>query len=127
MTLGDHLRSAAATPPTGVFPCAVFAADWVVACGYLDPFDFLREATDSEALRSFSRAGGVEEMAREAMAAIGLEPVDSPALGDVGVIARPTLDGYDRACAIYADGRWVTLGARGIEAGPAEALAIWRL
>lgn len=127
MNLGDHIRTAALTPPAGVFPCAVFAADWVVARGYPDPFDFLRDASPAAAMRRYVAAGGVEGLAREGMARAGLSPALVCGFGDVGVIERATLDGENRACAIYADGRWVTLGARGIESGPATALAIWRL
>lgn len=127
MTLGEYLREAASRPTGGIFPCALFAADWVVACGYNDPFDFLRGADGVGAMRHLVRAGSVEMLAREGMARAGLKVSLLGGLGDVGVIERPTLDGRNQACAIYADGRWVTLGARGIESGPANALAIWRL
>jgi hypothetical protein len=32
----------------------------------------------------------------------------------------------DEAAAIWTGERWVTLGLRGLDFGPAEALAVWR-
>jgi len=126
MNLGDYIRAAAERPTTGIVPCALFAADWVVLCGHDDPFAFMRGDNEREAMRKLVAARGVLGLAERGMEGLALPRVDEPQLGDVGVIEAPTDDGVHQACAIYGDGRWVTLGLRGIEAGPAQPLAIWR-
>jgi hypothetical protein len=85
---------------------------------------------DSErsALLQIKRGGGLAALWARGMAAIGATLVDdwdSLQSGDVGVIRRATACGTNEAAAIWTGERWVTLGLRGLDFGPAEALAVW--
>lgn len=122
--LGEYLTRAAMARP-GAIPCGYFSADWVVACGGADPLAFMRGDSEVKAAARFARHGALE-LARLGAIEAGLPEVDEPRTGDVGVIQRETDDGRGECCAIYSDGKWVSLGVRGLDAGPAVALAVWR-
>lgn len=85
---------------------------------------------DSErsALRRIVEGGGLTALWTRGMAAIGAEAValDDAGAGAVGVIVRATHCGTNEAAAIWTGTSWVTLGLRGLDFGPAEALAVWR-
>jgi len=99
-------------------------ANWVRARTGRDPAAHLRGRYHTRLgwLRIANRAGGltalVDDLARQA----GLERMDQPRLGAVGIVAGP--DGPTGA--IFTGRRWVTKAPRsGLTAGPAVALAIW--
>jgi hypothetical protein len=127
--LGEYLKAVGGrrAPANCVIPCALFAADWVVACGRPDPLAFMRADTERQAQRRLIQARlRLLPLAQRGMSEAQVPEVDEPRTGDVGVIERPTVCGLDEACAIYGDGRWITLGLYGIEAGPGDALMVWR-
>jgi hypothetical protein len=125
VTLGDYLARAATAPTGGPVPCGFFSADWVVAQGGRDPLAFMRSDSEVKAAARFARHGTLE-LARLGAIDAGLPEVDEPRTGDVGVIERAS-DCGGVVCAIYSDGKWVSLGVRGLDAGPAVALAAWRV
>jgi len=106
-----------------------------------DPMAFIRGQYDSEmsALRRINKGGGLVSLWARGMAdAIvpdhtnvehegGLTIIPDIKPGDVGVIRRATVCGTDEAAAIWSGERWVSLGVRGIEAGPAVVLRCWRV
>lgn len=124
VALGDYLLRAATGKPSGAIPCGFFSADWVVAQGGPDPLAFMRRDSETKAAARFARYGTLE-LARLGAIDAGLAEVDKPRTGDVGVIERAS-DCGGVVCAIYSDGKWVSLGQRGLDAGPAVALAVWR-
>jgi hypothetical protein len=85
---------------------------------------------DSErsALRRIAEGGGLAALWSRGMTEIGAEAcgLDDVRAGDVGVIARATQCGTNEAAAIWTGTRWATLGLRGLDFGPADALAVWR-
>jgi hypothetical protein len=129
MLLGEYIRGAIARPwEWGEVDCCTFAADWAVLCGRADPMGFIRGCYHTElgALRKIKKGGGLVALWTRGMAEAGIPEADSPHAGDIGVIARATDCRTNEAAAIYAGERWVTLGARGIDSGPADVLALWR-
>lgn len=134
MTLGEYLLGAARRPWVwGEHDCCTFVAGWVMENGRPDPMSWLRRRYDSEfsAMRRIEEGGGLAEQWERGMRCFaGLPAADHHATlyaGNVGVIRRPTECGMDEAAAIWSGERWVTLGLRGIEAGPGEIARLWRL
>jgi len=130
MTLADYLRRAAQEPlQWSVADCCTFGADWFVARGHPDPMAAWRGRYDSMAgaLRFIVNGGGLAALCAEGFRSIGLEPHAMPlAAGDVGVVLRETEDGTHEVVGIYGGERWVTRGLRGLEAGPADHVKVWR-
>lgn len=133
--LGDYLASAAREPwnhgdkPGPKRDCCTFTADWCLAVGYPDPMAFIRDryATSGEALELVQKTG-LLRLAARGYRSIGLKATKEPLCGDVAVIRRPTVDGYNVVCAIRSAGRWVTLLERGLivdEGG--DLLRAWRV
>lgn len=128
MRLGEYL--AAPRPPWDwvSLDCCRWIDGWVVARGRdsaIRALD-LRYNTERSALRTIVRGGGLVALWTAGMARIGVLEVDIPAAGDVAVIERSTVCGLDQAMAIFTGERWASLGLRGIEVGPADALRVWR-
>ena len=113
--------------------CCKFVGKWVIVRGFVDPMVLVwRNPYDSEmsALRRIASGGGLVRLWREGLDHVGAAPVDEwdqLQAGDVGVIRRATSCGTDEAAGIWTGERWVTLGLRGLDFGPAEALAVWRV
>ena len=111
--------------------CCRWVDGWCLANGWGSPMAAINVRYDSErsALLTIKRGGGLVELWSKGMAAVSVSAVsewDTLAAGDIGVIRRPTACGLDEAAAIWTGERWVTLGLRGLDFGPAEALAVWR-
>jgi len=111
--------------------CCRWVDGWCLANGWGSPIGAIGIRYDSErsALLTIRRGGGLVALWTKGMAAVGIGPVDewnTLAAGDIGVIRRPTACGADEAVGIWTGERWVTLGLRGLDFGPAEALAVWR-
>lgn len=87
----------------------------------------LHWTTEKGALRVIRRGGGLVPLWSAGMALIGVPEVDEPQAGDIAVIKRATLDRLDQSMAIYTGSRWASLGLRGLEFGPADALKVWRV
>jgi hypothetical protein len=112
--------------------CCRWIDGWVVARGHASPMAAIGVEYDSErsALRRIAEGGGLAALWTAGMTAIGIEPApetDDLLTGDVGVIQRATSCGTDEAAAIWTGERWVTLGLRGLDFGPAEPLAVWHV
>lgn len=109
--------------------CCTFLADWVVACGYLDPMADLRTTYSTEAeADALARKPGLLRLASPRFARVGLARTKEPLCGDVAIIRRPTIDGAGIVCAIRSADRWVTPLARGLiidEGG--DLLRAWRV
>lgn len=112
--------------------CCRWVDGWCRAHGLESPMEAIGIRYDSErsALLQIARGGGLSALWAKGMAAVGAAPVDEwdqLQAGDVGVIRRATSCGTDEAAGIWTGERWVTLGLRGLDFGPAEALAVWRV
>lgn len=119
MNLGDYLVEAARREHLiGVWDCAIFPAEWIVACGHPDPMAGWRG--------SYSEADDVARLCSEAMAAAGIPETDDPREGDVGVI-----DIFGRrAGAIFTGRRWALVATRGLAFAslePANVVKAWRV
>lgn len=129
MTLAAYMAEIEARPWSwGSHDCCTFVAGWVMARGNPDPMEFIRDRYDSErsALRRIREGGGLERLWLRGMIEAGVPEADEPRAGDVGVIRAATVDGVNEACGVYTGDRWLTLGLRGIECGPAEPIMVWR-
>jgi hypothetical protein len=127
--LGDYIAAALSRPWVwGQVDCCTFVAGWVIHRGHGDPMAFIRGAYDSEmgALRQIAAGGGLVPLWTRGMIEAGVPEADDARVGDVGIIARPTQCSTDQAAAIFAGERWISLGVRGIQSGPADVLALWR-
>jgi hypothetical protein len=129
MGVGEYIRAAMMRPwAWGKHDCCTFVASWVIACGHADPMAFIRGdySNEKEALRRISRGGGLVALWTRGMIDAGVPEADEARAGDVGVIRCPTPCGSGEAASIFTGDRWITLGVRGIDSGPADVLAIWR-
>lgn len=131
MRLAEYLREPRAPWDWIRTDCCRWVDGWVVAYGRASPMAAIGMQYDSErsALRRIAEGGGLVGLWSQGMAAIGASVVaedDDLQPGDVGVIRRATVCGTNEAAAIWTGDRWVTLGLRGLDFGPAEALAVWR-
>lgn len=134
MRLGQYLSWATEQPwgwgtKLGL-DCCKFAGKWAIARGLIDPMVLVwRDPYDSQrsALRRVAGAGGLVPLWSAGMTHVGAPPIVAPEPGAIGVIRRATACGMDEAAGIWTGQRWVTLGLRGLDFGPAEPLAMWRV
>lgn len=113
----------------GAHDCCTFFADWAVLRGNVDPMAYLRgcyNRSEFAAMRTIMRHDGLLAAVTRGMIDALIPEVDEPLMGDMAVIERSTQDGLGLACALYGGVRWVSLGLRGIESGPARPLTVWR-
>lgn len=89
----------------------------------------MRYASERAALRRIAEGGGLVALWLKGMSAVNVGTCAPDAIrsGAVGVIERPTPCGTDQATGIWTGERWVTLGLRGLDFGPANPLATWNL
>lgn len=129
MRVADYLAAPRPAWDWIALDCCRWVDGWVQARGFDSPIAALGLTYDSErsALRCIRKAGGLVPLWRKGMALVGVEEADAPMVGSVGVIRRPTSCGTDEAAAIFTGDRWVSLGLRGLDFGPAEALAVWHV
>lgn len=134
MRLGEYLSWASDQPwGWGTNPgldCCKFAGKWAIARGLIDPMVLVwRNPYDSErsALRRIAEAGGLVPLWTAGMAHVGADQIHAPIPGAIGIIQRETVCGLNEASGIWTGQRWVTLGLRGFDFGPAEPLAMWRV
>jgi hypothetical protein len=136
--LGDYLAAVGRDPwnygdkPGPKRDCCTFTADWCLALGYPDPMAFIRDkyASEAEALELIKTHGGLVKLATTGYASIGLERIRDGSWrpGDVGVLARPMIDGSDAMCAIRTETRWVMRLDRGLIADEGgQVLRAWRV
>jgi len=128
--LGEYLRAAARRRRVaGVWDCAAFPADWVIANGYCDPLAAWRGRYDTEAggLDLIADAGGLVPMFAAGLALAGVPPA-SGALqpGDVGVVQL----GAEQAGAVFTGKRWALVADSGMAFASIERehiAAAWRV
>jgi hypothetical protein len=87
----------------------------------------IRYDSETSALRRIAEAGGLLPLWTAGMALLLVHEVDDPTAGDIGIISRPTVCGGNEAAAIFTGERWASLGLRGLDVGPADALRVWRV
>lgn len=76
--------------------------------------------------RLLRREGGLVAVVGRGAALAGLEPVESPGLGDIGVVLAETLAGRQPVGAIRTARRWAMLTPGGVRSSSrATALAAW--
>lgn len=128
MRLGDYLAQPRPAWDWRRLDCCRWVDGWCIAKGWGSPMAAIHISYDSErsALLQIKRGGGLTALWAEGMTAIGASPVIDLAAGDVGVIRRSTSCGTDEAASIWTGERWVSLGLRGLDFGPAETLGVWR-
>lgn len=132
MNVGEYIRHTASLPwdwggADGV-DCCTYQAGWVIECGHPDPMAFIRGSYDSElsALRRIKEGGGLIPLWQRGMTDAGVPEVETPRIGDVGIVRLPTDDELNEACAIFTGKRWVLRWTYGILSTPADALIVWR-
>lgn len=129
MRLAEYLAAPRAQWDWVNLDCCRWVDGWLQAQGKPSPMAAIGMEYDSErsALRRIVEGGGLTALWTRGMSAIGAEAcaIDDASAGAVGVIARPTHCGTNEAAAIWTGTRWATLGLRGLDFGPAEALAVW--
>jgi len=130
MTLADYLVAASRRPwVTGTDDCTTHPADWAATWGGGDPMAAWRGrySTDEGALHLVEAAGGLVALFDQGLRSIGATVVDSPDIGDVGVIHAL---GEDRDLvevgAIFTGPRWSFRSAHGLIFASAEPLKVWR-
>jgi hypothetical protein len=127
--LADYLAAPRPAWDWIALDCCRWVDAWVQARGHGSPIAALGLVYDSErsALRRIAEAGGLVPLWTAGMALVGVPEVDDPVTGSVGIIARPTVCGTGEAAAIFTGDRWVSLGPRGLDFAPADALRVWRV
>lgn len=128
--LGEYLRRVARNRRrAGVWDCATFPADWVVANGYADPLAAWRGRYDSEpaALELIASSGGLAAMFAAGLESVGVsKATDEPRPGDVGVVQF----GEQTAGAVFTGKRWALVADSGMAFASIErgnVAAIWRV
>ena len=131
MDIDGFLQRASARPwRWGEHDCTLFAADWVAACTGRDPASGWR-GTYSTALgceRALMRAGGLEHVWSEALAAAGLKATAEPRVGDLGLVLRRSTDlAWRPTGAVLARDAWASLTPGGLHVADAPIVAAWRI
>lgn len=109
--------------------CLTFPADWVLARRGVDLAEGFRGRvrTALGAKRFLARAGGLLAFAQTRAAACGLEPIDDPKAGDVGVVAIWDGEAVKPAGAICAGRRWVVIERKRLLSAPMQPVMAWRV
>lgn len=129
MRLGEYLSRPLPAWDWVHLDCCRWVDGWVQARGHASPMAAIGIRYDSErsAMRRIAEGGGLARLWSDAMRQIGVGVADSPLPGNIGIVKRTTACGMDEAAGIWTGQRWVTLGLRGLDFGPAEPLAMWRV
>lgn len=135
--LGAFLDAAAARRfAWGQFDCALFVADWISTRTGIDGAADLRGryATRAECTAVLDSLGGLIAVVDERAMRCGMrfQKTAEVAPGDIGIVTMAEeVDGVRSPgtfAAIYVgEGRWATLGVRGLLIAPARPLAAWTL
>lgn len=111
----------------GSTDCALMPADWCLSeCG-IDPAKSIRGkyASESEWRALADAEGGLLSLWSRLGCESGLERIDAPALGDIGLVAFPGLGVFG---AIKGQRlRWTVKLDRGLVGGEFEMLAVWEV
>ena len=126
MTLAGFLAARAAVPfSRGAGDCCILVADWVLDQTGIDPAAGLRGYSDDRgAMLRIGRAGGFEELARQALGeTAGLEETELPQPGDVGLVEA----GGCLTLAIKTSSGWACKENDGLAILPATVRCAWRV
>jgi hypothetical protein len=106
--------------------CCLTLADWVIAAGHPDPAPHLRGAyrDEAECRALVAAGGGLVAVVDGICAAAGLERVERPARGVIGVIGAAQISARQWG-AIFDGRRWLMARADGFQAVTARPLAMW--
>ena len=126
--LAEFLAAAAGDPFVyGATDCALMPADWCLSESGIDPAASIRGkyASESEWQGLANAEGGLLSLWSRLGCESGLERIDEPAFGDIGLV---TLPGHGIFGAIKGRGnRWTVKLDRGITGGDFEMIAAWRV
>jgi hypothetical protein len=128
--LATHLtRAAGRLFAWGSDDCLAFVSDWVALATGRDPLDGWRGLVPDEpaARAGLVRHGGFTLTFRTACRRAGLQPADTPQLGDIGLVPLESIHGPRLACAICVDDRWAVKTADGIAVIPSRAVNVFRV
>lgn len=129
MTLGEYLKAAARQAwKSGKADCTTFPADWALSWGLGDPMACWRGlySTDEEARCLIARAGGLLNLFQDGLAAIGIDGVNEPETGDIGVIRAIGLDRKETHIGgIWTGRRWAFRVEGGLAFASADFLRCW--
>lgn len=129
MTLAEYLKASVGRAWTpGVFDCCFFPGEWALSWGRGDPMATWRGRyqTDRGGLRFIKRAGGLVELWERGLWSIGVDRVDEPQAGDVGVVLA--INGAMRpepVGGIWTGTKWAFAAKRGLAFSPASPIAVW--
>jgi hypothetical protein len=112
----------------GVTDCCLALADWAIACGHPDPAAHLRGAYDTEeGFRAIiEAAGSVVALVGSCASHIGLQPLEEPMRGAIGVIGSPS-NIHRQFGAIHDGARWRVRFKCNFSPAVGSGLAIWRI
>ncbi|WP_288803916.1 hypothetical protein [uncultured Novosphingobium sp.] len=127
--LGDFLRSAQPAWDYRQHDCSRWLDRYLCMLGYASPMEATGIQYDSEreAKVVIGRGGGLLALWTAGLEAIGLEEVETPALGDVAILSVPTDDGEDQTCGIWTGKRWASVHRTGTAFGIGDPLKVWRV
>lgn len=106
----------------------MFPGDFVRTWGLGDPVAEWRGrySTEQEARRLIRDAGGLVELWQRGLASIGVDGVNEPREGDVGVIRAIGLDRTEEHIgAIWTGRRWAFMTEGGVAFASADCLRVW--
>lgn len=129
MELGEYLQGQSGRHwRAGIHDCCTHAADWVCTWGLGDPMAEWRGLyrTDEEARCLINRAGGLLALWQRGLSAIGIDGVNEPQPGDVGVVMGLGEAGQPEPVgAIYTGRRWSFRAPSGLFFASADVLRAW--
>lgn len=129
--LSDYLAEAAARPfAWGGWDCGLgLVAGWVEACRGVDLAKPYRGAyrTRLGAARLLSREGGLVALFDRAADPAGFGRIETPEVGDVGVILADTPHARALVGAIRTRLGWAALAESGLTIAEATHVAAWRI
>lgn len=127
--LGAYLRAACGQPwRAGVYDCCTLPGDWALSWGRGDPMAEWRGQyqSDAQAVRLIHEAGGLLELWRRGLSAIGITTVGDPNPGDVGIVPALIETGQlDHVGAIWTGERWAMRAPSGIFFAPNTPVCVW--
>lgn len=127
--LGDFLRSAQPVWDYLQHDCSRWLDRYLRMLGRASPMEAIgiQYGSEREAKVVIGRGGGLLALWSAGLEAIGLEEVETPALGDVAILSVPTDDGEDQTCGIWTGKRWASVHRTGTAFGIGEPLKVWRV
>lgn len=129
MTLGEYLKAPRPCWDWINHDCSRWLDRWLVLNGHRSAMAATGVCYSGElsALRAIRRGGGLLALWSRGMAAIGLQVIATPQIGDAAILSLPTDDRTNETCSIWTGHRWVSLHRSGLVFGAGEPLRMWRV